>query len=290
MDLDHCRAAAVVGARRALASFRTDIEAESKDGGVDSVTEADRAAQREVIERIGAAFPDETVVGEEDDASKSVPAEGPAWVVDPIDGTNNYVAGRRVWATSVARVVDGEPVAAATAAPALGDVYLADTETAWREPYRQSVAAVDERSGDPAAVEQPAEADVSQRGRLAVASESDPEQFFVNPLFGVDERHRRECRGVVETVLASFGDLRRLGCAQLVLAGVAAGQLHAAVSTVELNDWDTIAGVHLVRLAGGRVTDTAGDRWVPGATGLVASNGEAHDALLSTVTSAPESD
>jgi myo-inositol-1(or 4)-monophosphatase len=81
-------------------------------------------------------------------------------------------------------------------------------------------------------------------------------------------------------LLTAFGDLRRLGCAQLVLAGVAAGRLHAAVSTVELNDWDTVAGVHLVRLAGGRVTDAAGDRWEPGATGLVASNGRAHEALL----------
>ena len=262
-----CLAVARAGAARATTGFRADLDAEPKGDGVDSVTEADRAAQRVVTERLAAAYPDEPVVGEEGAAPDSVPASGPAWVVDPIDGTVNFVGGHPVWATSVARVVDGEPVAAATVAPALGDAYVADETTAWLAP-----AGVDGDDGpDPTA---------GEWTELAVATESDSAQFLVNPLFGPSASGRAAFARVAEPLLTGFGDLRRLGCAQLVLAGVAAGRLHAAVSTVELNDWDTVAGVHLVRLAGGRVTDAAGDRWVPGATGLVASNGRAHEELL----------
>jgi len=82
------------------------------------VTEADRAAQRTVIESIRETFPDDAIVGEEEDERKTVPETGAAWVIDPIDGTSNYVRDIRVWGTAVAAVVDGEPVAAATVARA----------------------------------------------------------------------------------------------------------------------------------------------------------------------------
>ena len=286
-----CLAAARAGAARASAGFRADLDAERKGDGVDSVTAADRAAQRVVTDRLAADYPAEPVVGEEGSAPDRVPASSPAWVVDPIDGTVNFVGGHPVWATSVARVVDGEPVAAATVAPALNDAYVADETTAWREPA--GVTAVEGDDGDAPGDAHDAVGDTSDaagdtsdaagdtdRTRLSVAAESDPGQFLVNPLFGPSASDRAAFAAVAEPLLTRFGDLRRLGCAQLVLAGVASGQLHAAVSTVELNDWDTVAGVHLVRLAGGRVTDAAGDRWTPGATGLVASNGRAHEELL----------
>ncbi|MFC6755171.1 inositol monophosphatase family protein, partial [Halorubrum tibetense] len=113
-------AAARAGARVANDAFRTDMPVEEK-GADDVVTEADRAAQRTVIERIRESFPEDTVVGEEEDAHKRVPDEGAAWVIDPIDGTHNFVREIRFWGTAVAAVIDGEPVAAATVAPALGD-------------------------------------------------------------------------------------------------------------------------------------------------------------------------
>ncbi|ERH11292.1 MAG: archaeal fructose-1,6-bisphosphatase related enzymes of inositol monophosphatase family [halophilic archaeon J07HB67] len=265
-----CLAAARAGATRALDGFRAGIAAEQKGGDdIDSVTAADRAAQRVVRERLGAAYPDEPVVGEEGDAPDHLPATGAAWVVDPIDGTVNFVGGRRVWATSVARAVDREPVAAATVAPVLGDAYVADRTDAWREP-------ADESAADP------------DRESLGVADETAPERFLVNPLFGPSPAARERLAAVAPTLVTGFGDLRRIGCAQLALAGVASGALHATVSTVELNDWDTVAGVHLIRCAGGRVTDIDGDRWEPGATGLVASNDTAHDRVVTTVREAAD--
>jgi myo-inositol-1(or 4)-monophosphatase len=238
------------GTERALSSFRGDLAVETKRGPMDAVTAVDREAQAAVTEVVRDARPDAVVVGEEDDAPKDVPAEGEAWVVDPIDGTNNYVAGNRTWAVSVAVVVDGGTVAAANDLPALGDSYrLLD--------------------GDP-----------TRNGeRVSTSDRTEPSAFTVAPVFGLRPRHRRGLSAVCRTVVAELGDLRRVGCAQAALSMVADGQLEAAVSTVPLHPWDTVAGVALVRAAGGTVTDPDGARWTPDSGGMVASNGRAHDAL-----------
>ena len=245
-------AAAERGGRVALESFRSALTVETKaDGPMDRVTAVDRAVQKHVFEFVGESYPDDAVVGEEDDALKTVPEAEVAWVVDPIDGTVNYAKGNRVWMTSVAVCHDGEPVAAANYAPATDDLYVAGDDGARRN-----------------------DAPVS------VSDTAEPEAFLVNPVFGVSPTHRAGLATAVDTVLAEFGDVRRFGCAQAALSGVATGELDAVASTVELNAWDTAAGVHLIRLAGGRATDVYGDRWRPGSTGLIASNGEAHGALV----------
>ncbi|MFC6786052.1 inositol monophosphatase family protein [Halobaculum halobium] len=250
--LETAVAAAERGGSVALDAFRSAHDVETKaDGPMDAVTAVDRTVQRRVIEYITERHPEDAVVGEEDDALKSVPETGVAWVVDPIDGTVNYAKGNRVWMTSVAVCRDGEPVAAANDAPATGDQYVAGATTA-------------RRNDEP----------------ISVSDTADPAALLVNPVFGVSPRHRRGLAAVVETALDAFGDVRRFGCAQAALSGVATGELDAVVSTVELNAWDTAAGVHLIRRAGGRATDVYGDRWRPGSIGLIASNGEAHDALV----------
>lgn len=257
--LDSCVTAARSGGDLALESFRSGLAVETKGGPMDAVTEVDRAVQRHVIDRLRAEYPDDPVVGEESDASKRVPGAGPAWVVDPVDGTTNYAAGNANWVTSVAFCRDGEPVAGANYAPVTGDLYAAGPDGATR-------------NGEP----------------VSPSTCSEPDSFLVNPLFGTTPHHRRELRRAVGTVLASFGDLRRFGCAQAALSGVACGELEATVSTVELHDWDTVAGVCLVREAGGVVTDVHGERWVPGATGLLASSGAAHGELVGSFSPSPE--
>ncbi|WP_435346829.1 inositol monophosphatase family protein [Haloarchaeobius sp. HRN-SO-5] len=243
--------AARSGAAVAAAHFRTDIPVEEKDGKTDVVTQADRDAQAEVVSTIRDEFPDDAIVGEEEDERKTVPGSGAAWVIDPIDGTNNYVRGIHVWATSVAAVVDGEPVAAATVMPALDDVYLAD------------------------------DGRVTLNGtELTVSDVTDPDRAVVCPTiwWGPDRRdeYATACREIVER----FGDMRRVGCAQATLGMVAAGAFEATVTNVVANPWDTVAGVHMVRQAGGTVTDLDGDRWTHDSRGLVASNGAVHDEAL----------
>ena len=266
--------AARAGASVADDRFRTGIDVENKGGKTNVVTAADRRAQAAVAEAIRDSYPDDVIVGEEGDAEKAVPESGAAWIVDPIDGTNNYVRDIPFWVTAVAAVVDGEPVAAAVDAPALGESYLADDRTA-------------------VAVEGPIDADLVSEiadtgslvglpgaNRLETSDRTDPETCAVAPTvwWGFDRRdeYARACEGIV----TRFADLRRVGCAQLELAMLATGALDGVITNVQCNPWDSVAGVHLTRTAGGRVTNLDRDRWRHDSRGLVASNGGIHEHVL----------
>lgn len=254
-QLETAREAARTGAEIAMDGFRGEFTVESKESALDSVTEFDREVQRRVATLLRDEEADAVIVGEETlpeiETRTSVPEEGRAWVVDPIDGTNNFVGGNRNWGVAVAAVEDGEPVVAVNEFPALGDTYAVASGDPWR-------------SGRP----------------CSVSERTVPEEFTINPIFGLSPRHRRMLSAYVETVAEEFGDHRRFGCAQLALSAVAAGELEAAVSAVRLHPWDLVGGIHLVRQAGGTVTDVHGERWTPTSEGLVASNGEAHDQLV----------
>jgi myo-inositol-1(or 4)-monophosphatase len=256
---DVALAAARQGAAVAESHFRTGIDVETKNGKTDVVTQADRNAQHAVVDAIRERFDADAIVGEEDDELKAVPESGPAWVVDPIDGTNNYVSGMRFWATSVAAVVDGEPIAAATVAPVLGDTYVAGPDEVRRDEHA-----------------------------LGVSDEADPERLVVTPTIWWDFDRREEYAAACRAAVERFGDVRRFGCAQLALASVADGAIGGTFTNVDANPWDTIAGVKLVREAGGRVTDLDGDRWRHDSRGLVASNGAVHEDVLAAARAAED--
>ncbi|QLG62751.1 inositol monophosphatase family protein [Halorarum salinum] len=255
--------AARAGAAVAAKHFRIGIDVETKAEKTDVVTAADRAAQRRVIETVRESFPDDAFVGEEEsargsdgetaevDVLKEVPPEGPVWVIDPIDGTNNYVRDIRVFATAVAAVVDGEPVAAANVLPAMDDAYVADGDATYRNGERVTVSDVD-----------------------------DPERGAVAPTIWWGRDRRDEYAAACSEIVRRFADLRRFGSAQATLPMVADGSLEGTVTNVACNPWDTVAGVHMIRNAGGTVTDLNGDRWTHDSRGLVASNGELHDEVL----------
>jgi len=248
--------AAAAGAEVAHDLFRTDLAVETKADATDYVTRADREAQRAAVGEIRESYPGDVVVGEENGAREAVPESGPAWVVDPIDGTNNYVRGIRNWATSVAAVIDGEPVAAVNACPALGDTYAAGPEGA-------------RRGADP----------------ISVTDRSDPETCTVTPTVWWDRDRRDEYAAATRSIVERFGDLARFRSAQLTLSLIAAGALDGALTNVAVDPWDAVAGVHLVERAGGRVTDLDGAPWRPGCAGLVASNGSCHGEVLAAARS-----
>ena len=244
-------ASARAGAEVAVGSFRTELEIEHKSGKTDVVTRADRRAQEAVVDRIRSSDTDATVVGEENDTAQAVPGSGTVWVVDPIDGTNNFVRGDRYWATSVACLVDGDPVAAANVLPALGDSYVGTPEGVTL-------------NGDP----------------VSVSDRSDPDRFAVVPTIWWGFDRREEYAAVLEAIVGRFGDLRRVGSAQASLSLLAGGTYEGVFTTVDAPAWDTVAGAALVRWAGGTVTDLDGGAWHHDTPGIVASNGQAHDELL----------
>lgn len=263
--------AARAGGAVAREAFRGRLDIETKDNKNDLVTNADYEAQAQVVHTIAQEFANEPFVCEESPPEQvaepvagggpptqqhgefvdSVPDTGGCWVVDPIDGTANYARGNRTWGTVVAAMQDGESVAAATYLPALQDIYTAGPDSA-------------NRNGQ----------------TLAVSERSDPETF-ATALVAYWPPERASAVGTLtEAVRANFGDFRRLGCLQATLAFVASGELDAAVTTEPTTPWDTLAGVHLIRQAGGTVTGLDGERWTLDSEGLVASNGNDHETVV----------
>ena len=241
----------------ALAATYGETEVDTKSGPTDFVTAADHAAQRTVLDRLRDAYPGEPVVGEEegdDDRLRDrVPDDGVAWIVDPIDGTGNYVREMPTWCCAVACVEDREPVASAVVAPELGRRYVGDAEAARRD---GTATTVDDRT--------------------------DPAHGVVVPFYWWPPTERDPYVAGVEAALRRFDDVHRLGSAQATLAAVSEGGLTGVFTDRPVRSWDAVAGVHLVRRAGGRVTDVDGERWTVGDRGLVASNGEpdVHATLL----------
>ena len=258
--------AARAGGAVARQSFRGELQVETKADKNDPVTEADRDAQRQVVATIQEEFPGDAVLAEEDalplgvddDSGETLvdelPEGGDAWVVDPIDGTANFARGVGLWATSVAAVVDREPVASATYVPTAGAVYTAGPASASRDGTT-----------------------------LATSDTDDPETFLVGLVGRWYPREASEFGGLCETLTERVGDTRRIGSMQTTLAYLADGGLDAVVGPMEHAPWDSLAGAHLVREAGGTVTDVEGNPWRVDSEGFVASNGEAHDAIVDAV-------
>ncbi|MFC7130215.1 inositol monophosphatase family protein [Haloferax chudinovii] len=264
MDADRRKAVAVAaaeeGAEHASARFRTELDIEQKDDEIDLVTEVDRETQRRVIAAIREQFPDDAVVGEEEDELKTVPETGYAWIIDPIDGTQNYTRGAREWVTSVAVVKDQTPIAAVNVSPETGDTYVA---TEMRV----------ERNGRP----------------ISVSDEPNTSAFLVSSTLRYREGDRPGIERLSGDIFGTFGELRKLGTTQLTLSRLADGSIDAVVGLDEHpNAWDTVAGAYLVERAGGTVTDIHGDEWGPGQPGLVASSGSAHGEVLDAAQAAFE--
>lgn len=263
--------AARAGGVVARKQFRSDVRVETKANKNDVVTETDRDAQAQVVATVREEFPDDPFLCEEElvtrsgpevaasepESTDTVPETGPVWVVDPIDGTANFVRGLTTWTTSVAAVSDGETVGSATYLPATGEFYGAGPDSVTRD-------------GE----------------ALSVSDRTDPETFAVVPVGWWDTDDRAEFGRLCTAIGERFGDLRRIGSFQATLALIAAGSLDGAICLKPTNPWDTMAGVHMIRRAGGRVTDLDGERWHHDSRGLVASNDEAHDELLAAATDA----
>ncbi|MFE9255488.1 histidinol-phosphatase [Streptomyces sp. NPDC006879] len=218
------------------------------------VTEADRAAEEIIRSQLQRARPRDAILGEEYGVQGSGPRR---WVVDPIDGTKNYVRGVPVWATLISLMVQGEhgfrPVLGVVSAPALGRRWWA---AQGRGAYTGRSLTSASRIG------------VSKVGRLADAS------FAYSSLSGWEERGR----------LDGFLDLTR-ACWRTRGYGdfwsymmVAEGSVDMCAEP-ELSLWDMAANAIVVQEAGGRFTSLAGVDGVDGGD-AAASNGLLHSDLL----------
>jgi myo-inositol-1(or 4)-monophosphatase len=237
--------------------YAKGVETEYK-GDVDIVTAADRAAEKLIRTRLGEAFPEHGVYGEEGTRERM---DGEfRWYVDPLDGTTNFAHGfpqfcvslgleRRATGTKAGE--DGTLEAGVIYDPLRDELFTAERGQGTQ------------LNGKPARV--------SRNAELAEA--------LLGTGFPSRKRHASpNIHFYQEFTLRSHG-VRRAGSAALDLAYVACGRMDAFWE-FNLNPWDTAAGILLVEEAGGRVTDFAGRQFQLKSDEILASNGLIHEELI----------
>jgi histidinol-phosphatase len=239
-----------------LASFRRALHIEAK-ADASFVTQADTAVERAIRARITGRFPDHGLVGEE--YGEAVSRSGRRWIIDPIDGTHNYMRGVPIFATLLALEIEGEMVLGAVSAPALqrrwfswsgGGAWAVDTTPGgWDEASAMSlsVSAID--SLDTSSVVYSSYPSLVRSG--------------LAPGFPVLLEKVWRDRGL--------GDFYGY---MLVAEGAAEAMVES-----DLKVWDLAGPLAVMRHAGARVTDLTGGEDMP-ARGVLATNGRVHEAIL----------
>lgn len=220
----------------------------------DFVSEVDLAAERAVLGVIARLAPHAGVLAEESapDGAATPLTAGDVFVVDPLDGTTNFLHGYPEYAVSVGVVRDGVPVAGVVIDVALGETFTAS---------------------------QGAGAFVNG-ARIHVSPITDPARALIGTGFPFTRpEHVSQYVQELRAVMTGAAGIRRAGAAALDLAAVAAGRFEGFWETV-LSPWDIAAGLVLVREAGGLVTDYAGAPCEVRRTGVVAGSPAMHAWLL----------
>ena len=238
-ELDELRdlALAVAGeaAELLLAGRRSQVlVAATKSSETDVVTEMDRASEQLIVQRVLAARPGDGLLGEE--GSDRVGSTGIRWVIDPLDGTVNYLYGLPSWAVSVGVERDGEAVVGVVAVPTLGETYVAVVGG--------GASLLTAGGSTPLQVNDPVPLD-----RALVATG-----------FGYRVARRRAQAEVARQVVPQVRDIRRAGACATDLCHLAAGRLDGYYE-VGPQPWDHVAGGLIARESGAR-------------TGLIAVPGE----------------
>jgi myo-inositol-1(or 4)-monophosphatase len=211
---------------------RTSIE--TKSSVTDMVSEMDRASERLIVSTLLAARPDDGLVGEE--GSRSAGSSGIRWVIDPLDGTTNYLYGHPGWVVSIAAEDDLGAAAGVVVDAMAGDVFAAARGRGAR------------RNG----------------AAIACSDQRDLATALVATGFGYGAERRRAQAEVLVDLLPRVRDIRRMGAAAMDLCSVACGRVDAYFER-GLAWWDLAAGGLIAAEAGALVTTIEG---APPGTGI----------------------
>jgi myo-inositol-1(or 4)-monophosphatase len=214
---------------------------DTKSSDTDLVTTADRAVEALIRQRIAAARPGDAILGEEQGQHDDAPDATVRWVIDPIDGTTNYVYGHPSWSVSIAAELDGRRVAGAVRDPTHDQTFEAAAGHGAR------------CNGKPLQL-----GEAAPLGRVLMATG-----------FGYDPDRRRAQAEVLVGVLPRIRDIRRMGSAAVDLCSVALGRVDVFYER-GLAPWDLAAGALIASEAGAKVADLGGGPVVAGGHVLAA--------------------
>ena len=237
---------------------RRDLEDDSvatKSSPTDVVTEADRLAEGMIRERLMAARPEAAWWGEESGRAPGTDAAGGLeWVVDPIDGTTNFLYDLPGWSVSIAARIAGRTVAAAVHIPTLSETFTAEL-------------------GGGAFL-----SDLRGRQQLAASAATDLSRALIATGFAYDEGVRARQGPIVGQLVSRVRDIRRAGAASVDLCAVAAGRVDGYFEH-GLEPWDLAAGSLIAAEAGAKVYERSSGSTVAAGPGIA----DALDALLTEV-------
>ncbi|MBP1849146.1 inositol monophosphatase family protein [Rhizobium halophytocola] len=222
-----------------------ELEIETKSGRQDVVSVADRDVEDFIRREIIASFPLDGLIGEERGADAT--ETDYTWTIDPIDGTAVFLHGLKSWCVAIAILKEGVPVAGLVYDPCADDLFSAATGHGA------------ERNGRPIAVDSQTPFD----GGFLVVGASKPEQ----------SHHIGQ---LIEGILAAGGIFMRNGSAALTLAHVAAGH-YLGYYEPRLSSWDCLAGLLIVREAGGLADDFLSGRDIMASGPAFAAAPQVHD-------------
>lgn len=195
---------------------------DTKSTSTDMVTEMDRASEALVVRRLQELRPDDGIIGEE--GAEHPGTSGVVWVVDPLDGTTNYLYRHPGWNVSVGATVDGVPAAGAVVVPSQRDVFAAATGHG-----------------------------ATRNGRLLRIGPPAPlGHVLVGTGFGYEPAARQAQAEALSRLIARIRDIRRGGAAAADLCSVACGRLDAYYE-IGLAEWDRTAATVVAREAGARL-------------------------------------
>jgi myo-inositol-1(or 4)-monophosphatase len=219
---------------------------------MDFVSEVDKLAEAEIVKELRRAYPDHAILAEESGATGKGPL---TWVIDPLDGTHNYLRGIPHFCVSIALLEKGVPIHAVVFDPLRDELYTASKgDGAYLNDRRMRVGKRENLSGAMIATGFP----FRQREHLG------PQLDMTRAILGQAE------------------DIRRSGSAALDLAYVAAGR-YDGYFEIGLKPWDMAAGVLLVHEAGGRYCDFAGRDGIPASGNIIAGNLNVAKAMVDAI-------
>jgi myo-inositol-1(or 4)-monophosphatase len=261
-DLTAYHEAACEAARRGAAvleEWRSRFQVREK-GRFDLVTDADVGSQRAIQSYLQERFPDHAFLGEEGEGEKARPGPGaaPTWIVDPLDGTTNYVHDCPLYCVSIGLQVAGELVVGVVLDPSRNELFSAARgQGAWLGTRRL----------------QTSQADNLEEALLATG-------------FPPDLRGQERTLDWWRYFSLRTRSLRRTGSTALNLAYLAAGRFDGYWA-FDNHVWDVAGGVVLVREAGGVITNVDGTPFDPYTPDGLASNGPLHPVLLQALRTGP---
>lgn len=219
------------------------------------VTRYDLKINRFLVTKIRSAFPEHSILSEEEGLDSSARNSEYQWVVDPLDGTTNFIMRHTFFTTTLALLKNNEPI--------LGVIY---------SPYTRELFVAEKGLG---AKRNEVRMHVSNEDKLATS--------FLCFAYSHEKKSLQRAVSAYQHFEFEARSMRHFGASSLELAFVAAGRVDGMLITPPVRIWDVAAGILMVQEAGGTVTDFSGKTVNFADNGLIVSNGKVHQRIVQVI-------